>query len=199
MASAATVAVDGSVRAPATIETDRLVLRRPLVSDAATVFARYAGDPAVTRFLGWRTHRSVFDTQLFLACCDAEWRQSGVGPYLIQSREDGELLGSAGLRMVSPQQAVIGYLLAQDAWGQGYATEALRALRDLAMRLGVLRLSALCHPDHRASSRVMEKCGFTREGLLRGHAQFPNLAPGVATDVVCYASVFDTGWNPLAI
>ena len=199
MASAATVAVDGSVRAPATIETDRLVLRRPLVSDAATVFARYAGDPAVTRFLGWRTHRSVSDTQLFLACCDAEWRQSGVGPYLIQSREDGELLGSAGLRMVSPQQAAIGYLLAQDAWGQGYATEALRALRDLAMRLGVLRLSALCHPDHRASSRVMEKCGFTREGLLRGHAQFPNLTPGVAADVVCYASVFDTGWNPLAI
>ena len=45
----------------------------------------------------------------------------------------------------------------------------------------------------------MEKCGFTREGILRGHAQFPNLAPGVAADVVCYASVFDTGWNALVI
>jgi RimJ/RimL family protein N-acetyltransferase len=187
------------LRAPATIETDRLVLRRPLVSDADVVFARYAADPAVTRFLGWRTHRSVSDTQLFLACGDAEWRQSGVGPYLIQSREDGELLGSAGLRLLSQQEAAIGYLLASDAWGRGYATEALRALRDLAMRLGILRLSALCHPDHRASSRVMEKCGFTREGILRGHAQFPNLAPGVAVDVVCYASVFDTGWNPLVI
>ncbi len=203
MASVSTAAVDhsgrGGIRAPATIETDRLVLRRPLVSDADTVFARYAGDPAVTRFLGWRTHRSVGDTQLFLASCDAEWRQSGVGPYLIQSREDGELLGSAGLRLASPQQAAIGYLLARDAWGRGYATEALRALRDLAMRLGVLRLSALCHPEHRASWRVMEKCGFTREGILRGHAQFPNLAPGVAADVVCYSSVFDTGWNPVVI
>ena len=124
---------------------------------------------------------------------------SGVGPYLIQSREDGELLGSAGLRLLSQQEAAIGYLLASDAWGRGYATEVLRALRDLAMRLGILRLSALCHPDHRASSRVMEKCGFTREAILRGHAQFPNLAPGVAADVVCYASVFDTGWNPLVI
>jgi len=203
MASAATAVVDRSgragVRAPAAIQTDRLLLRRPLVSDADMVFARYAADPAVTRFLGWRTHRSVGDTQLFLACCDAEWRQSGVGPYLIQSRENGELLGSAGLRLVTPQQAAIGYLLARDAWGRGYATEALRALRDLAMYLGVLRLSALCHPEHRASCRVMEKCGFTREGILRGHAQFPNLAPGVAADVVCYASVFDTAWNALVI
>ena len=203
MVSQATVAVDRSmragVRAPATIETDRLVLRRPLASDAQAVFARYAGDPAVTRFLGWRTHRSVVDTQMFLACCDGEWQQSGVGPYLIQSREDGELLGSTGLRLASPQQASTGYLLARDAWGQGYATEALRAMRDMALRLGVLRLSAVCHPEHRASWRVMEKCGFTREGILRAHAQFPNLAPGIAADVLCYSSVFDTGWQPLVI
>jgi RimJ/RimL family protein N-acetyltransferase len=197
------VAVDRSRRAwhraPATIETHRLVLRRPLASDARTVFTRYASDPDVTRYLGWRTHRSALDTQLFLACCDAEWRESGVGPYLIQSREDGELLGSTGLRLTSPQQARTGYLLARDAWGQGYATEALRVMRHLALRLGVIRLSAVCHPEHRASWRVMQKCGFKREGLLHGHTQFPNLSPGVASDVLCYAFVFDTEWEPLVI
>jgi RimJ/RimL family protein N-acetyltransferase len=197
------VAVDRSLRAgpraPAAIETDRLLLRRPRASDAQAVFARYAADPAVTRFLGWRTHRSVVDTQLFLTCCDAEWQQSGIGPYLIQSREDGEILGSASLRLVSPQQAATGYLLAKDAWGQGYAPEALRAMRDLALRLGVIRLTAVCHPEHRASWRVMQKCGFTREGLLRAHAQFPNLAPGIASDVLCYAFVSDTGWQPVVI
>jgi RimJ/RimL family protein N-acetyltransferase len=200
MANATTASVDhggAGVKAPAIIETPRLVLRRPLVSDAETVFARYAGDPAVTRFLGWRTHSSAADTQMFLACCDAEWRLSGVGPYLIQSREDGELLGSAGLRVSSPQHATIGYLLAQDAWGRGYATEAVRALRDLALRLGIIRLTATCHPEHRASWRVLEKCGFRREGMLHGHAQFPNVAPGVAADVLCYASAFDKGWDPL--
>lgn len=68
--------------APAALQTKRLLLRRPLASDAPAVFARYASDPVVTRFLGWRTHGSVADTQLFLACGDAEWRQTGVGPYL---------------------------------------------------------------------------------------------------------------------
>jgi RimJ/RimL family protein N-acetyltransferase len=197
------VAVDRGLRAgpraPTAIETDRLLLRRPLVSDAQAVFARYATDPAVTRFLGWRTHRSTVDTQLFLTCCDAEWRQSGIGPYLIQSREDGTLLGSASLRMISPQQAATGYLLAKDAWGQGYATEALRAMCHLALRLGVIRLTALCHPEHRASSRVMEKCGFTRDGILRAHAQFPNLAPGIASDVLSYSSLFDMEWRPLKV
>src|SRR5258708_35710678 len=130
MAAVRAVAVDGSLRAgpraPAAIETDRLLLRRPRARDAQAVFARYAADPAVTRYLGWRTHRSVVDTQLFLVCCDAEWRHSGVGPYLIQSRQDGELLGSTALRLTSPQQAATGYLLAKDAWGRGYTTEALR-------------------------------------------------------------------------
>jgi ribosomal-protein-alanine N-acetyltransferase len=197
--SAVNTYMSASLCAPATVETDRLVLRRPVAADAPAVFARYAGDPAVTRFLGWRTHTSVSDTQEFLAFCEADWRQSGVGPYLIESREDGALLGSASLRLVSSQQAAAGYILARDAWGRGYATEALHALRGLALRLGVLRLTAMCHPEHRASLRVMQKCGFSREGVLRAHAQFPNLAPGVASDVLCYAFVFDTDWQPLVI
>lgn len=187
------------VRAPSAIETKRLLLRRPLPSDASAVFARYASNPAVTKYLGWRTHRSVADSQMFLACCDAEWQQAGIGPYLLQSRENGAVLGSTALRLSSPQQAGIGYVLAQDAWGQGYATEALRAMRELALRLGVLRVTAVCHPEHRASWRVMQKCGFTREGLLRAHAQFPNIAPGMAGDVLCYSFVFDTEWRPLVI
>jgi RimJ/RimL family protein N-acetyltransferase len=156
-------------------------------------------DAAVTRFLGWRTHTALSDTQVFLACCDAEWRQTGVGPYLIISRDTGTLLGSTGLRLSSPQQAATGYVLARDAWGQGYATEALHAMRDLALRLGVLRLTAVCHPEHRASWRVMQKCGFSREGTLRGHAQFPNHSPGVASDVLCFSFIFDTEWQPLVI
>jgi ribosomal-protein-alanine N-acetyltransferase len=203
MPSVASTALDcattSGTRAPATIESERLVFRRPLASDAPAAFARYAADPTVTRYLGWRTHRSILDTEVFLACCNNEWRQSGVGSYLVQSREDGELLGSTGLRLTSPQQATTGYVLARDAWGRGYATEMLRTMRDLAMGLGVLRLSAVCHPEHRASLRVMEKCGFSREGVLRRHAQFPNLAPGIAADVVCYASVFDSEWQPLVI
>lgn len=185
------------VRAPASLETDRLRLRRPVAADAEAVFARYGADPAVTRFLRWPTHRSLADAQKFLAFCDADWNEHGVGPYLICERESGTLLGCAELGMDSPRQAVVGYLLAREAWGHGYATEALGAMRDLASRLGVLRLYALCHFDNRASWRVMEKCGFRREAILRGRSNFPNLQPGVGADVICYSMFFDgqpQGW-----
>ena len=57
--------------------------------------------------------------------------------------------------------------------------------------VGLRRLYALCHPDHPASWRVLEKCGFTREGLLRRHSEFPNLRPGEPGDVLCYVRVFE--------
>jgi RimJ/RimL family protein N-acetyltransferase len=173
-----------------TIETARLRLRRPRAADAASVFQRYASDPEVTRYLGWPTHKSRADSDGFLAYCDSEWERWPAGPYLVESR-DGALLGSTGLGFETSAQAVTGYVFARDAWGRGYATEALSAMRDLARGLGVRRLYALCHPDHRASHHVLEKCGFLLEGTLRAHAEFPNVAPGVQSDVVCYAALFD--------
>jgi RimJ/RimL family protein N-acetyltransferase len=62
------------------------------------------------------------------------------------------------------------------------------AMRDLASRLHVTRLYALCHPDHQASSHVLEKAGFMLERTLSSYAEFPNLAPGVKSDVRCYVT-----------
>jgi RimJ/RimL family protein N-acetyltransferase len=169
------------------IETSRLVLRRPLAGDASAMFERYASDSDVTTFVGWPRHRTVTDTLAFLQFSDAEWDRWPCGPYLIVSRADGRLLGGTGLGFEAPDRAVTGYVLARDSWGQGYATEALHAMVDLACRMGVVRLYAVCHPQHRASRRVLEKCDFTCEGTWRDHAEFPNLTPGVRSDVLCYA------------
>jgi RimJ/RimL family protein N-acetyltransferase len=83
-----------------------------------------------------------------------------------------------------------GYVFARDAWGQGYATESLQAMVDLAPSCGVRRLYAICHVDHAASARVLEKCGFARETVLKRHTHFPNLAPGEPADVLSYAIMF---------
>ena len=80
-------------------------------------------------------------------------------------------------------------VFAKDAWGKGYATEALRAIVDVARTIGVVRLYALCHTEHVVSSRVLEKCGFAREGVFRRHTEFPNLRPGEPADVFCYALI----------
>jgi len=61
---------------------------------------------------------------------------------------------------------------------------------ETSSRLGVRRLQALCHPDHGPSWRVLEKCGFVREGILRLYAELPNLAPGEPSDLLSYARTF---------
>jgi RimJ/RimL family protein N-acetyltransferase len=179
------------MKAPETIETARLLLRKPTCQDAEAIFSRYAADPIVTRYMSWPTHRSVADTQAFLAWCDTEWQCMPAGSYLVFERGRGDrLLGGTGLAFKTPTYAATGYVFAQDAWGQGYATESLQAMVALAPQIGVQRLEAICHTRHYASAHVMEKCGFVREGVLRAHIEFPNIYPGIRSDVLRYVRVF---------
>jgi RimJ/RimL family protein N-acetyltransferase len=57
----------------------------------------------------------------------------------------------------------------------------------MASALDVQRIYALCRCDHRASQRVLEKCGFERELGWTQQVKFPNLAAGIPQGVVCYA------------
>jgi RimJ/RimL family protein N-acetyltransferase len=101
------------------------------------------------------------------------------------------LLGSTGLAFETPIRASTGYVLAKDAWGQGFATEAVIAMRHIAADLGIQRLYAMCHLEHRPSRNVLEKGGFELEGTLKRFFEFPNLDPGVAVDVASYAWIPD--------
>jgi RimJ/RimL family protein N-acetyltransferase len=177
------------LKAPERVETARLFLQRPRTIDPEAIFRRYASDPDVTRFMAWPRHRSLADTQAFLAFSEAEWDRWPAGPYLVWSRADGTLLGSTGLAFETPYRASTGYVLAKDAWGKGYATEALQAMVETAHTVGVRRLYAICHTEHRASWRVLEKGGFLREGVLHRYIEFPNLRSGELSDVFCYALV----------
>ena len=181
------------MKAPESLETPRLLLRRPRAEDAPAMFERYTGDPEVTRLLGWPRHHSVAETEAFVELSDGEWERWPAGPYLVLGRRRGDLLGSTGLAFETPFRAATGYVFARDSWGRGYATEALGAMVELAPGVGIRRLYALCHPDHRPSRRVLEKCGFHREGLLRCHSELPNLRPGEPADVLCYATVWPSG------
>jgi [ribosomal protein S5]-alanine N-acetyltransferase len=177
------------MRAPESFTTARLLLRRPTSGDAAEIFARYAGDPDVTRYLGWPRHRSVVDTEAFIQFSDKSWATAPVGPYLLLGRGDGRLLGSTGLDVEAPWRAATGYVLARDAWGRGFATEATRAMVELAGALEIRRLHAICHTEHRASARVLEKAGFVREGVMRRYLVFPNLGAAEPSDVESWALV----------
>jgi ribosomal-protein-alanine N-acetyltransferase len=171
---------------PERLETPRLVLRAPQRKDVDAIFA-YASDPEVTRFLAWPRHTSLDDTHAFLDISRAAWSETPAGPLLIESRADERILGSTGLSFETPYRAMTGYVLARPHWGKGLASEALAAVVDLASRLEVQRLYAVCHVAHPASARVLERSGFTLEGVLRRYLVFPNLEDETAQDVRCYA------------
>ena len=168
------------------LETERLVLRRPRVSDEPAVFSRYASDPEVTRYMAFPTHRTLADAHAFVEWSDGLWaRWPNAGPLLIFARDGVTLLGGAGIVNDDAERAQIGYILARDAWGRGYATEALLASVEAARAAGVRRLEAGVHVDHQASCHVLEKAGFVREGVRRGN--FPNLPSDVTRDAALYS------------
>jgi ribosomal-protein-alanine N-acetyltransferase len=187
------VSIGEVMNGPKRVETNRLVLRKPSMADAEAIFARYAADVEVTRYVGWPRHQSVEETRAFLCFSDSEWRRWPAGPYLIESRLDQQLLGGTGFGFESRSVAMIGYVLARDSWGRGYATEALMAIIDIARELKILQLYALCHPDNTASIRVLEKCDFLLEQRLEQFLQFPNLTPNNREDCLRYVLRSDVG------
>ena len=178
------------VKAPERLETARLILRRPSLGDAHSIFTRYASDADVTRYLAWPRHQSIESTRVFLGFSDLEWASWPAGPYLIESRAAGTLLGSTGLGFETLEQAATGYVLARDAWGNGYATEALLALLNLCASLRLRRVHALVHLEHATSRHVLEKCGFVREPEYLEYTQFPNLGTTDRQPTVRYAKIF---------
>ncbi len=171
---------------PSPIETARLVLRRPVLADAAEIYKNYASNSRVTRYLSWPTHRSVADAERFL-------RRSGESVecreefcWVIVQRESRWLCGMIGV-MLQPPRGLLGYCLAEEAWGTGYASEAARAIVPLVWgRPDVERLEAYCHVSHVRSARVLEKAGLRYVGIAPGHCILPALGTTVQ-DMLHYA------------
>jgi ribosomal-protein-alanine N-acetyltransferase len=174
---------------PETFETNRLLLRRVTLADADPIFAGYAQDPEVTRYVIWQPHRHLGDTREFLQRCVDRWEAGTEFTWAI-CLPDGTLIGAFALR-VDGHKADTGYVLAQPSWGNGYATEALRAVIAWALQQPqIFRVWATCDHENPASARVMEKAGMTREGVLRRWLIHPQ-ASSTPRDCLCYSIVKD--------
>jgi ribosomal-protein-alanine N-acetyltransferase len=105
--------------------------------------------------------------------------------WAITARDDGRLLGAISIRLVpAHQRGEIGYWIARHEWGQGFATEAVRAV--IAHAFDVLRLhrvDAHHFVENPASGRVMRKAGMRNEGRRRGAV----IRAGVPRDLEEYA------------
>jgi len=177
------------LKPPSNWTTPRLTLSPPLPADAGEMFERYARDPRVTRYLGWRTHRDAGETRAFVESTSAGWQTSTVFTWIIRSRESGEFLGGLAVRPETghPYRVQLGYAVAHDHWRKGIMSEALGAVIEwLRARPEVSRVWAFCDVDNAASAGLLEHLGMTREGVLRRWNVHPNISDG-PRDCACYA------------
>jgi RimJ/RimL family protein N-acetyltransferase len=151
-----------------TLASSRLTLRgwRP---DDAERYAEITADPEVMRFVGGALDPPEAWRQIALFA--GHWLLRGYGLWAVE--RDGELIGRVGLwRPEGWPGLEVGWLLARDAWGHGYATEAARASIAWAwVNVPDDQLISIIAPENVASMRVAERLGMRplREDTLRGH------------------------------
>lgn len=157
---------------PPTLVTERLALRALRLDDAAAVAAG-AGDPRVARWLIQVPSPFPIALARRWVINRIEWWALGRGVTLAVTRPAApeRLLGTVSLRRYArDRRAELGYWLATTAWGEGFATEATRALVDFGFReLQLARIYAQVIAGNQASMRVLEKLGMVREGVKRKH------------------------------
>jgi ribosomal-protein-alanine N-acetyltransferase len=151
------------------ISTERLLLRALASADLNATYLSWLNDPAVNRYLEtrflpqtmealqsyWQVHRDDPASPWFAICLQADGRHIGnikLGPIQWLHRR-GDLSLFIGDR---------------SCWGQGYASEAIAAVRDWAFaELDLQKLNAGIYAGNLGSRRAFEKCGFNLEGTLR--------------------------------
>ena len=156
--------------------TPRLSLAPLRAADAEEMFQNWAGDEAVARFMRWPTHKNSLETFQLLAAWECLYQSADYYNWGIRRRADGALMGTIGFVLGEEQSPEVwrapgldfsagawepGYCLGRAFWGQGYATEALAAVRDFWFdEVGGAWLGC-CHAvENPASGRVMEKAGW---------------------------------------
>jgi len=152
------------------LATDRLLLREFAEDDWRAVLA-YQSEAQYLKYSSW-TRRTAEQVQAFVRGF-IEWQ--GERPrtkyqLAIMLRGEGRLIGNCGIRLKSAdsRQANLGYEIAPGYWGDGYATEAARAMVAFGFEeLQLHRIWARCVAENVASYRILEKVGMRREGRLR--------------------------------
>jgi RimJ/RimL family protein N-acetyltransferase len=176
---------------PEFLETPRLVLRKPIApDDAPRIFAAYAHDSEVTRYLTWRPHYDAEESLRILHTRIEWWNAGHEYSWVITTKTDRAVIGMISASCEdSASRYSLGYVLSRAHWGRGYATEAARAVVEILLaQPAINRVWAVADCENTASQRVLEKAGMQREGLLRRWSVHPAISPE-ARDCWCFAKV----------
>lgn len=144
---------------------------RPFTDADASAAHRVYGDPEVMRHVGEGGPVSPERSGQMLADYAAHQARHGFAFWAVVERGTGELIGDAGLE-ITEHGVELGYTLARDRWGRGFATEAGRLCVEAADGpLGLRRLVALTDLANPASAAVLARLGFADDGTVDAYGR----------------------------
>jgi RimJ/RimL family protein N-acetyltransferase len=176
---------------PVHLVGDQVVLREFTVDDVDDVLT-IIGDDTVTTWLSFDSRDRAQAIAMIEGTLEHAQQEPRTEFYLAVTKHyDKRVIGFARIGFAGVKAGKLGYAIAAEEWGHGYATDAARALTTYAFtELGLHRISAAIGPENAASIAMVENLGFTREGVLRDHV-FTN---GGWRDSVLY-SVLEHEWH----
>jgi RimJ/RimL family protein N-acetyltransferase len=168
----------------ATIETDRLLMRRWLESDREP-FAALNADPETMRFFPETLDRAASDA--LIDRIESRFDQLGYGLWALEVGQSGEFIGFTGLSPMPDDVpgtggVEVGWRLARHAWHHGYATEAAKAALRVAFDgVGLKEIWSMTAVLNEPSQAVMRRLGlievarFDHPGVPEGHPVRPHV------------------------
>ncbi len=153
------------------LETERLVLREPRRSDAPSLLAAWR-DAETMLYFGAEPLSTIAEARGQIRDFRDDARSGDGIRWIITERGRGEYIGDVGFFDFAPEhaRAEVGFLLARPFWRRGLMHEALTSVLEFGFFTKSLRrVEALVDPRNDASLRVVERCGFATEGILRDY------------------------------
>ncbi len=150
------------------LETERLVIRRMEYDDADDFFEIYENND-VTEYLDWTGPESEETAEMLIDYFNNQFDSMSAIRWGIEEKDSGILIGTMVLHdFIKEGIADLGYDLNRKFWKKGFMTEAMKAVLDFSFKqMGLHRVQCLISPDNTPSVALVEKLGFTKEGLLR--------------------------------
>lgn len=150
---------------------DHVVLREFRDDDVDDVLA-LIGDDRVTEWLSFDSRGRAEAEAMLSGVAERRQLQPRTEYYLAitPGGGDDQCVGFVRLAFDGVKAGKLGYAIAADHWGKGYATDAVRPIIDYGFReLGLHRISAAIGPENTPSIRMVERLGMAREGVIRDH------------------------------
>jgi hypothetical protein len=154
------------------LTTNRLILRKFSVPDAEMSYRNWTSDEKVTKFLRWKTHKSVEQTEKIIKAWNDKYTDKSFYQWAIALKHEPSL-GPIGTISVNRYDDCInmvhlGFCIGSKWWNKGIASEALNeVIRFMFEEVKVNRIESWHDPQNIYSGKVMSKCGMKYEGTLK--------------------------------